>query len=167
MIKLFVRSTTPLGDVLEFLASTNRPIRRLTTYTDGWDIELDIAPVEQARLLPKATAHGLVVGGRQHTKPVEPVENVGVFGEYSLEELMGQPVKAIDTFLAAHEDELGLKDYQDMLEWEQTHKKRSTVVKGLRVLTGGGEGRRHDCMLPPFFCWLSSVMVFKSNPLAY
>jgi hypothetical protein len=34
MIKLFVRSTTPLGDVLEFLASTNRPIRRLTPYTE-------------------------------------------------------------------------------------------------------------------------------------
>lgn len=136
MIKLFVRSMTPLGDALEFLTSTNRPIRRLTTYTDGWDIELDIAPVEQSRILPKATAHGLVIGGRQYYKPAE---NVGVFSEYSLEELMGQSVKAIDTFLAAHEDEPGLKDYQDMLEWEQTHKKRATVVKGLQALIGGDE----------------------------
>jgi hypothetical protein len=139
MIKLFVRSTTPLGDVLEFLASTNRPIRRLTPYTDGWDIEIDVAPVEQSRILPKATARGLVVGGRQYAKPAVPVENVGVFGEYSLEELMGQSVKVIDTFLAAHEDELGIKDYQDMLEWEQTHKKRATVVKGLQALIGGDE----------------------------
>jgi hypothetical protein len=136
MVKLFVRSTAPLGDVLEFLASANRPIRKLTTYTDGWDIEIDVAPVEQSRILPKATARGLVVGGRQHAKPAT---SVGVFGEYDLEELMNGPVKQINAFLAAHEDELGLKDYGDMLEFEQSHKNRATVVKGLQALIGGDE----------------------------
>jgi hypothetical protein len=56
-----------------------------------------------------------------------------------VEELMGQSVDTISTFLAAHEDELGLKDFQDMLEWEQIHRKRSTLIKGLKALIGGEE----------------------------
>jgi hypothetical protein len=72
-------------------------------------------------------------------RPRGSAENIGVFGEYSLEELMGQSVDTISTFLAAHEDELGLKDFQDMLEWEQIHRKRSTLIKGLKALIGGEE----------------------------
>jgi hypothetical protein len=44
--------------------------------------------------------------------------------------------QAISTFLAAHEDELGINDYQRMLEWEIAYKKRSTVVKALKQLIG-------------------------------
>jgi hypothetical protein len=134
MIKIFVPKDAYLGDVLEFLAAANTPIRGVTTYTDGWDINVQVAPVEQGRILSKATSRNLVVGGRQH-KPV-PAENVGVFGEYDLESLMKENVDTILVFVAAHQDELGIKDFQDMLVWEEAHKKRSTIIRGLQALIG-------------------------------
>jgi hypothetical protein len=39
-------------------------------------------------------------------------------------------------FLAAHEDELGIKDYEAMLEHEMAGKKRKSVSGGLQALVG-------------------------------
>jgi hypothetical protein len=54
---------------------------------------------------------------------------------------MRRPAAKIQTFIAAHEDELFEADYRAMLEAELARKKpRATVVKGLRVLIGGELG---------------------------
>jgi hypothetical protein len=41
------------------------------------------------------------------------------------------------TLILAHEDDLGLNDYQAMLDHELAGKKRSTVIAGLQALIGG------------------------------
>ena len=60
-----------------------------------------------------------------------------IFEEYNLDELMSRSAKVISDFIAAHEDELGLSDFQAMLDREMAGKKRSTVIAGLQAHLGG------------------------------
>jgi hypothetical protein len=62
---------------------------------------------------------------------------VGVFEEHNLDELMGHSAKVISDFIAAHQDELALNDYQAMLDYELAGKKRVTVIAGLQAHLGG------------------------------
>ncbi len=51
--------------------------------------------------------------------------------------LMGKSMKEVETFLAAREDELGIKDYEAILALEEAKKKpRARVMKGLKALIG-------------------------------
>ena len=124
----FIPKAAPVRDVCEFLHAVGRPVQQCRVHPDGVEVGFSLASAEQARVCNKATARSFTVGGR-NLRP-----QVGVFGEYTLEELMAAPVKDIETFLAAHE--LGLKEYQDMLAYELAHKNRATLVKGLQALIG-------------------------------
>jgi hypothetical protein len=142
--KFFVPEPVHVGDLLESLVFFGRPVDAFTQHEDGYEITVACGPVQVPTFAARATSCGYIVGGRKmksapkQTASDEPPA-IGATDDYDLEELMGGSAKQINAFLAAHQDELGLKDYQDMLEWEQTHKKRATVVKRLQVLIGGDE----------------------------
>lgn len=58
-------------------------------------------------------------------------------GNYGSTTWESQSVKVINDFLAMHEDELGTRDYEAMLEYELGKKKpRTTVVRELKALIG-------------------------------
>jgi hypothetical protein len=52
---------------------------------------------------------------------------------------MDGSAKEIRAFLATHDDELFEADYQAMLEWEQGHKNRKSIVRALRAAIGEDE----------------------------
>jgi hypothetical protein len=108
MHKFFASTKITAPEVIEFLYDIGATPQTFKGYPDGCEFEIAIAPVYVPLAMRKATALGLVVGGRPAvTLPVA----VGVFSEYSLEELMSANTQTLSTFLAAHEDELGTNHY--------------------------------------------------------
>ncbi len=71
---------------------------------------------------------------RRRPNPPAAKKAVGIFEEFSLDELMSRSAKIISEFIVAHQDELGLNDYQAMLNRELAGKKRSSVVSALQAL---------------------------------
>jgi len=131
--KLFIPKNVATRDVLDFVVVMGRPIQQVLAYPDGFEITFNLAPTQQGRVLTKATMYGMVIGGRQH---YAAQDTVGITEPVTIDELLNLPVAEISAWLADHEEELGIKDYEVILAKEVAGKKRSTVVKGLKALIG-------------------------------
>ncbi len=133
LTKLFIPLSVPTRDVLDFIVATGRPVQQVLAFEDGFEITVPISANQQGRVLPKATRYGLVIGGRQHYS----VPTLGATTEVIPEELIKLSVNDLSAWLADHEEELGIKDYEAILTAEVAGKNRSSVVKGLKALIGG------------------------------
>ena len=127
LTKLFIPNSVPTRDVLDFIVATGRPVQGVLAFEDGFEISVPISANQQGRVLPKATRYGLVIGGRQHY-------SLGATTDVVPEELVKLSVNDLSAWLADHEEELGIKDYEAILAAEEAGKKRSSVVKGLKAL---------------------------------
>jgi hypothetical protein len=142
-----VPDDTPLFDVLNALVFFGRPVVEVGEVKGGFQVSVMCSAQDVAAYRAYVTRMGW--NGAPAVKSV-PVENkapaaqppaaekpakkaVGVFDEYNLDELMGRSAKIISDFIVTHEDELGLNDYQAMLDRELAGKKRSTVIAGLQA----------------------------------
>jgi hypothetical protein len=136
MYKFFVPPKVRLDEVLEFLYDVGASLHGFRRYEDGSEFDINVGPVQVPMVMNKAQSFGLVVGGRVNYKPEVPLSHDldGVV-TYDLEDLMGQSVATITTFVNEHKEKLTTVDYSGMLAYEQTHKRRSSVIKLLGGLS--------------------------------
>ena len=130
--KLFIPLSVATNDVLEFIVATGRPVQQVLAYEDGFEITIPVALTQQGRVLSKATRYGMVIGGRAHYSA--PVDELGATMEVSPQEVCSWSVAEINRWLADHEEELGIVDYEAILAAEEAGKNRASVVKGLKAL---------------------------------
>ncbi len=142
-----VPDTAPLFDVLNALVLFGRPVVETKEVKGGFQVSVMASAQDVAAYrayvtrmgwndAPKPVLAENKVEEAPAAQPPAAKQAVGVFEEYNLDELMSRSAKIISDFLAAHEDELGLNDYQAMLDRELAGKKRATVIAGLRAHLG-------------------------------
>jgi hypothetical protein len=141
-----VPDDAPLFDVLNVLVYFGRPVVETREVKGGFKVSV----MASAQDVAAYRAYVARMGWNDAPKPAVPVlaesrpaaqppaakKAVGALDEYNLDELMSRSAKVISDFIAAHEDKLGTKDYQAMLDRELAGKKRATVVAGLQVHLG-------------------------------
>ena len=133
---IFVPNETPVRRLFEFLREVGMP-KQYKFYPEGVDIYLQIPPSHQSRLLPKATERGFTIGGHAVAPQKRPSnEHLGATTTDTPADVVSWPVAKITQWLYENEEELGERDYEQILAAELSGKNRSTVVKTLKGLLG-------------------------------